>query len=74
MKRTLMAATVAAIAATGASAESYTLQSAFGALPVLDPSAKRFVENVAALTGGEVEFNYMLAGEMSPPFEIFASL
>ena len=71
MKRTLMAATVAAIAATGASAESYTLQSAFGALPVLDPSAKRFVENVAALTGGEVEFQYMLAGELSPPFEIF---
>ncbi|MDE9449242.1 TRAP transporter substrate-binding protein [Aliiroseovarius sp. Z3] len=71
MKTTYMLATVAALAATGATAETFTLQSAFGGLPVLDPTAKRFVANVSALTGGEVEFNYLLAGEMSPPFEIF---
>ena len=47
------------------------MQSAFGGLPVLDPTAKRFVDNVATLTGGEVNFNYLLAGELSPPFEIF---
>ena len=71
MKQTLIAAALAALAAGGASAESYNLQSAFGGLPVLHPTAERFVANVAALTDGEVEFNYLLAGEMSPPFEIF---
>ncbi|MCK8463783.1 TRAP transporter substrate-binding protein [Aliiroseovarius sp. S1339] len=71
MKKTLMLAAVAALAATSATAETYNLQGAFGGLPVLDPTAKRFVANVSALTGGEVEFNYLLAGEMSPPFEIF---
>ena len=29
------------------------------------------VENVAIMTGGEVEFDYLLAGELAPPFEIF---
>ncbi|MCK0138505.1 TRAP transporter substrate-binding protein [Aliiroseovarius sp. F47248L] len=71
MKTTYMLATVAALAATSATAETFNLQSAFGGLPVLDPTAKRFVANVSTLTGGEVEFNYLLAGEMSPPFEIF---
>ena len=71
MKRTIIAAALAALSATSASAESFNLQSAFGPLPVLDPTAKRFVANVEALTGGAVEFNYLLAGEMSPPFEIF---
>ena len=71
MKTTLMLAAVAALSATSVTAEDYNLQSAFGGLPVLDPTAKRFVANVSALTGGEVNFNYLLAGEMSPPFEIF---
>ena len=71
MKKTIIAAAIAALSATAVSAESFSMQSAFGGLPVLDPTAKRFVANVSALTGGEVEFNYLLAGEMSPPFEIF---
>ena len=70
MKTTFMAAALAVLAG-GAQAETFNMQSAFGGLPVLDPSAKRFVANVRALTGGEVEINYLLAGEMSPPFEIF---
>ena len=71
MKHTLIAAALAAFSATAASADSYTLQSAFGGLPVLHPTAERFVANVASLTGGEVEFSYHKAGELSPPFEIF---
>lgn len=71
MKTTYMLATVATLVASSATAETFNLQSAFGGLPVLDPTAKRFVANVSALTGGEVEFKYLLAGEMSPPFEIF---
>ncbi len=70
MKKTLIAATIAALAGP-ALAEDFNLQSAFGGLPVLDPTAKRFVANVTALTNGEVNFNYLLAGELSPPFEIF---
>ena len=71
MKHTMKAAALAVLAATAAQAESYTMQSAFGPLPVLDPAAKRFVENVSTLTGGEVEFDYLLDGELSPAFEIF---
>ncbi|WP_044007082.1 TRAP transporter substrate-binding protein DctP [Jannaschia sp. CCS1] len=71
MNKILTAASVAAFAASGAMAETYNLQSAFGALPVLHPAAERFVSNVSTLTAGEVDFNYLLAGEMSPPFEIF---
>ena len=71
MKRALIAGALAALASTGAAADSFTLQSAFGALPVLDPTAKHFIEKVSALTDGEVEFDYLLAGELSPPFEIF---
>lgn len=70
MKKTIMAAALAVLA-SGAQAETFNMQSAFGGLPVLDPTAKRFVANVSALTDGAVEFNYLLAGEMSPPFEIF---
>jgi len=70
MKKTLIAATIAALAGPTL-AENFNLQSAFGGLPVLDPTAKRFVTNVTALTNGEVNFNYLLAGELSPPFEIF---
>ena len=70
MKKMLMAGALAALAGT-AGAETLNMQSAFGPLPVLDPTAKRFAANVAALTDGEVEINYLLAGEMSPPFEIF---
>ena len=71
MKSILTAAALTALTTTGALAESYTMQSAFPGLPVLDPTAKRFVEKVATLTGGEVEFKYLLAGELSPPTEIF---
>ncbi len=71
MKTTLIAASIAVVTATGAMAESYTMQSAFPGLPVLDPTAKRFVEKVGILTGGDVEFDYLLAGELSPPTEIF---
>lgn len=71
MKQTFMAAALVALTASGAQAETFTLQSAFGALPVLNPAAERFVGNVSTLTGGEVEFDYLLAGELSPPFEIF---
>ena len=70
MKKTLIAAAIAALAGP-ALAEDFNLQSAFGGLPVLDPTAKRFVANVSSLTGGEVNFNYLLAGELSPAFEIF---
>ena len=70
MRKTIMAAAMADYA-SGAQAATFNMQSAFGGLPVLDPTAKRFVANVSALTGGEVEINYLLAGEMSPPFEIF---
>ncbi|MEM7271309.1 MAG: TRAP transporter substrate-binding protein [Pseudomonadota bacterium] len=69
--RSILAAAALAAFATGAAAESYTMQSAFPGLPVLDPTAKRFVEKVATLTGGEVEFDYQLAGALSPPTEIF---
>ncbi|WP_420336400.1 TRAP transporter substrate-binding protein [Roseibium sp.] len=71
MKRVLFAAALLAATASGPRAETFTLQSAFGALPVLNPAAERFVGNVKTLTGGEVEFDYLLAGELSPPFEIF---
>ncbi|MEO1613739.1 MAG: TRAP transporter substrate-binding protein, partial [Pseudomonadota bacterium] len=75
MKKTIIAAAAAALSVTalagGAQAESFNMQSAFGGLPVIDPTAKRFAANVAALTDGGVEFKYLLAGEMSPPFEIF---
>ena len=71
MKKTLIAASIAALTATGALAESFTMQSAFPGLPVLDPTAQRFVEKVGALTGGEVTFDYLLAGELAPPTEIF---
>ncbi|MEQ8895483.1 MAG: TRAP transporter substrate-binding protein [Roseovarius sp.] len=71
MKHTMKAAALAVLAATAAQAETYTMQSAFGPLPVLDPAAKRFVETVSTLTGGEVEFDYLLDGELSPAFEIF---
>ena len=71
MKKTMLMAALAALTATAAVADKYTLQSAFPGLPVLDPTAKRFVQNVGTLTGGEVAFDYLLAGELSPPGEIF---
>lgn len=71
MRKILLAAAAAAFAMGTASAADFTMQSAFGKLPVLDPTAQRFVDNVAVLTGGEVKFKYLLAGELAPPFEIF---
>lgn len=65
-------AVAAALAAAGtASAERYTMQSSFSTtLPVLGPAADRFVETVATLTGGAVEFDHLGAGELAPPFEV----
>ena len=40
MKRTLIAAGLVALTASGAAAADFNLQSAFGGLPVLDPTAK----------------------------------
>ena len=71
MKKTLIAAVIAAVSVTGAAAKDLTLQSAFGKLPIIDPTAKRFVDNVNVLTDGKVKFKYLLTGELSPPFEIF---
>ncbi len=71
MRNTLIAASLVALTSTGALADTYKMQSAFPALPVLDPTAKRFVENVAKLTGGEVDLDYLLAGELAPPGEVF---
>lgn len=63
----LIAATVCT-----AYADDFSLQSAFGKnLPVLGPAADRFVEEVATLTDGAVQFEHLGAGELSPPFEIF---
>ncbi len=70
MQRTLIAA-CAVLVANGATAEDYNLQSAFPTgLPIIGPGADRFVETVSSLTGGEVNFKHLGAGELSPPFEI----
>ncbi|MCB2099853.1 MAG: TRAP transporter substrate-binding protein, partial [Rhodobacterales bacterium] len=78
MKRLIAAAALAALTAlattgaTGAArAETFNLQSAFGkGLPIIGPSAERFVEKVKVLTGGALTFKHLGAGELSPPFEI----
>ena len=71
MKRLLIAGILAAVAANGAMAKDYNLQSAFPkGLPILGPGADRFVETVATLTDGEVTFKHLGAGELSPPTEI----
>ncbi|MEM7188492.1 MAG: TRAP transporter substrate-binding protein [Pseudomonadota bacterium] len=71
MKKLLVAAAALAMVATGATAKDYNLQSAFPkGLPILGPGADRFAETVATLTGGEVNFKHLGAGELSPPFEI----
>ena len=78
MKRIVIAALAALTAsgaATGASAKDYNLQSAFPVgLPVVGPGADRFVETVTSLTGGEVTFKHLGAGELSPPFEILENV
>lgn len=72
MKTTLCAICLMGAAAGAAHADSYSLQSAFGKnLPVLGPAAERFVAEVATLTDGEVVFEHLGAGELSPAFEIF---
>jgi TRAP-type mannitol/chloroaromatic compound transport system substrate-binding protein len=71
MKRTLLAAGFAALAATGVAAKDMNLQSAFPkGLPVVGPGADRFAETVATLTGGSVTFKHLGAGELSPPGEM----
>ncbi|MEM7722594.1 MAG: TRAP transporter substrate-binding protein [Pseudomonadota bacterium] len=70
--KTLAALAAMAVTTTAVQAESYNMQSAFATtLPVLGPAADRFVANVATLTNGEIEFEHLGAGELSPPFEIF---
>ncbi len=71
MKNIILAIGLLTMMTGTVSAKTLTLQSAFGGAPVLDPTAKRFVATVSALTDGEITFNYFLAGELSPPFEIF---
>lgn len=71
MKRPIIAAASLALLAWPALAEDYNLQSAFGKnLPILGPAADRFLEKVATLTGGEVNFVHLGDGELSPAFEI----
>mgnify|MGYP003147527196 CR=1 FL=1 len=72
MKRLLTTAGLAACLAMGAQADNLTLQSAFGKnLPILGPGADRFAESVSVLTDGEINFQHLGAGELSPAFEIF---
>jgi len=71
MKNIIIATAITLGTLSSVSAKEFTMQSAFGGLPVLDSTAKRFVSNVNTLTNGDVELNYLLAGELSPPFEIF---
>lgn len=71
MKKSAIIAVVAALAATPTIADTYNLQSAFGkGLPIIGPGADRFVDRVATLTNGEVNFTHLGAGELSPPFEV----
>lgn len=71
MKGILLAAALVGLVTAGAEARDLTLQSAFGkGLPILGPAADRFTETVSTLTGGEVTFKHLGAGELSPPFEI----
>lgn len=75
MKKVVIATALAALLATPAAARDYTLQSAFGAtLPILGPGADRFASTVSTLTGGEVNFRHLGAGELSPPFEILENV
>src|SRR6056297_1075704 len=68
----VLAAALVCALASGAHAERLNLQSAFAKqLPVLGPAIDRFAEKVAILTEGEIEFQHLGAGELSPPFEIF---
>ena len=72
IKTLLQATALTAALALPAQAADFTLQSAFSkGLSVLGPAAERFAATVSALTGGEVNFQHLGAGELSPPFEIF---
>lgn len=63
------------LAASGAVAQTLTLQSAFPfSLAVIDSSVKRFAEDVATATGGEVTFTPYDAGAFSPPFQILENV
>lgn len=65
----LAASTVSMV--TTVHAKDYNLQSAFPkGLPILGPGADRFAETVSLLTGGDVNFKHLGAGELSPPTEI----
>lgn len=71
MKNIFIATALTLGSLSSVSADELSMQSAFGGLPVIDSTAKRFVSNVNVLINGEVDLNYLLAGELSPPFEIF---
>lgn len=71
MRKLLITAALVAFTAGGAMAKEYNLQSAFPkGLPILGPGADRFAKTVSTLTGGEVTFKHLGAGELSPAFEI----
>ena len=71
MKKLLLSVAIAALTTTGVVAKDLNLQSAFPkGLPILGPGADRFAETVSTLTGGEINFKHLGAGELSPPTEI----
>jgi len=78
MKKILLMAAITAVttfSATSSFAKSYNLQSAFPkGLPILGPGADRFAKTVSELTGGEITFKHLGAGELSPPTEILENV
>ncbi|MGM0858335.1 MAG: TRAP transporter substrate-binding protein [Pseudomonadota bacterium] len=65
----------AALASTGAMAQTLTLQSAFPfSLKVIDDSIHRFAQDVETATSGELSFTPYDAGAFSPPFEILENV
>ncbi|CAM4059529.1 TRAP transporter substrate-binding protein [Vreelandella rituensis] len=65
----------AALASTGAMAQTLTLQSAFPfSLKVIDDSIHRFAQDVETATEGELSFTPYDAGAFSPPFQILENV
>ncbi|MCE8022098.1 TRAP transporter substrate-binding protein [Halomonas sp. MCCC 1A11036] len=65
----------AALATSGALAQTLTLQSAFPfSLKVIDDSIHRFAQDVETATAGALSFTPYDAGAFSPPFEILANV
>jgi len=75
MNKFYLAAILAALTSTPTIAKDFNLQSAFPkGLPVVGPAADRFAENVSKATNGEVKFEHLGAGELSPPTEILENV